>query len=154
MKNVFGAGVVCIALMLGGVARASESHDSFTYDCKNKTYNLDYRDYCPDLKGCITNQDKDDHGKGDCTVTIPDVTPPDNTNCDDNKGGCDNHNLDCDKDPKGCDDKGHGDCHKPCNPVDPNTPAVPLPASSALGGVGLAAVALMGYVRSRKLNVA
>jgi hypothetical protein len=164
MKTVFGAGVVCIAMMLSTVARAADTHQ-FCYDSKNKSYNLDFRCSSDDLKGCITDQIKDGDNGGDkggngCTITLPPDNTPDNTPvCDNNKGDCDNHNPDCHNDKKDCDkhdcDDHHGDCHKkPCDPVDPNTPAVPLPASSALGGVGLAAVVLMGYARSRKLNVA
>jgi hypothetical protein len=101
--------------------------------------------------------DKGGKGGSDCTITLPPDCTPDVPVCDNHDKSCDNHNPDCndkkDCDKHDCDD--HGDCHKkPCGPTDPNTPAVPLPASSALGGVGLAAVMLMGYARSRKANIA
>jgi hypothetical protein len=143
MRTYLGAGIACLTLMLTGIARADhlQGFDGVC-DPRNKTYNVSYQIDCDDLKdhgnqgngnnGNFDNGNKGDNGGGIC------LPPP----CVDNNDGCDHSHDGCDH-------------HKPTCPTDPHDPAVvPLPASSALGGVGLAALALIGWLRSKRVTLA
>jgi hypothetical protein len=154
MRTYLGAAIACLTLMLTGIARADHFSD-FNSQCnaRNKSVFLNYQVCSDDLKdhgnggnggnndqgnggnnnqgnGGNNDQGNNDGGNGKCG--LPTV---------DNGGSCDTHDS----------------CKPPCDPkptcpTDPHDPAVvPLPASSALGGVGLAALALVGWVRSRRL---
>jgi hypothetical protein len=147
MRTYLGVGIACLTLMLTGIARADyfNSNDNGC-NARNKSVFLDYQISCNDLHGNNNHNDIDDNkggnggNQGPCT---------NNNNNDNNGGNC--------LPPV---DTGCGDTHvctpPPCTPStcphDPHDPAVvPLPASSALGGVGLAALALIGWIKSRRV---
>jgi hypothetical protein len=159
MKKQLAIGMLCMALTGAGTAFASHT-DGYSNKCYDVNYNVHSDDLKPscdqqDNKGGKDNKDNKDNdglcgnkGGDDLKCDAPKIDNKcdDHKICDDNKAGCDT-GKDCDK------DHGHGDggCKPPTCPHDPTPPAVPLPASSALGGVGLALVGLMSWLRGRKV---
>ncbi len=151
MRTYLGAAIACLTLMLTGIARADHFSD-FNSQCnaRNKSVFLDYQVCSDDLNNHQGNNGKNDNqgGNGDCN-NGGNNSDPGNNICPppvDNGGGCDTDNNNGCGDNHGCDPK------PPCPPPCPHDPAVvPLPASSALGGVGLAALALIGWVKSRRV---
>lgn len=169
MKTFIGALVVCVWLLLAGNAQAAYAGSH--YDGKNKSFDLPYFLCSQDLSnhdGQNQNQDGDkgdqgngDKGKGDGGgVTLPPPCQPpadnDNAGCGDKgdkDGGCLGGG---DKDGNGCGDKGDNG-GKGCHGGDGDNPpsvVVPLPASSALGGVGLVIAVLYTWLRSRRSTAA
>jgi len=159
MKTFIGASVVCLCLMLTGIARAG--YNGSDYCGKNKSYDLPYFLCSQDLSNHdCTNQDGGNHNHGDGgSVLLPgNCQPPGDTDGDHNPGGgCDNGGY---SDKGGCDNGGGGDkggCGdnggKGCHGGDGDNPpsvVVPLPASSALGGVGIVIASVYGWLRSRR----
>jgi hypothetical protein len=164
-----GLGIACLTLVLSGVTRAVEiktdngncgKHDDNSYksdkDCKDKDNGCKTIDLCTDIKNecqklekqyCKDAKDlkdcKDDKGykhdkKDDKYCKIDWKKDYKHELCEDK------HDDHCDygKD-RGCHSKG---CDvTPCEPV-----TVPTPASSAMGGAGIAGIALMSIIRGRR----
>jgi hypothetical protein len=153
MRTYLGAAIACFTLMLTGIARADHFADyNFQCDARNKSVFLDYRLSCDDLNGGNHNDIHDNNGGNNNNCNTNGNSDQNNSNCGlppvDNNNGGNCQTPPCDPKPvcPPCDPK----C--PHDPTDPHDPAVvPLPASSALGGVGLAILALGSWVRSRRV---
>ncbi|MGA3068566.1 MAG: hypothetical protein ABSF29_17120 [Tepidisphaeraceae bacterium] len=139
MRTYLGAAVIALTMMVTGIARADNYHgynDGYC-DPRLKTYDISYQINCEDLKNhydiCHDVKGDGKDGKNDFCPFVP-VCPIDN-HCD-----------------KGHD---HDGCTPPPCPHDPHDPAVvPLPASSEMGGAGLAVLAVIGWIKSRRATLA
>jgi hypothetical protein len=130
MKRFYCAGVVGLALLFTGAARASD----FGCNDGNTFTSFDY---------------KDKHG---CDYKFKFDPCDDKDSCHDY--GCDKNKYD-DKcgDPDPCGKHSYDPCHKHdhggCDPA-----AVPLPPASALGGLGMVMAGAVKWLRSRRPSMA
>ena len=159
MVKYMGLGIACLTLVLSGVTRAVEiktvkgicgKFDDQQYlndkSCYGKDFKLDCskpdKDICKDIntlkdvKDC--NSGNDGNNDGGCKIDVPSHCDTiDVCNTDSNDSHCD---IVVD----------HGCNPEPCGPSTCDPVAVPAPASSVMGGAGLAGIALMTLVRSRR----
>jgi hypothetical protein len=166
MKKYMGVGMLCMSLMVSGRAMADNDNHGFV----NKTCDVDYKiDSCDLAPTCdqpvnydINKCDDKKHDKKDdkdCKKHDDKDKKHDKDCKDDHKGDCKDYsncgpNAGCNTGDGGKDCGGDHGCPKPpCDPT-PKTPVVPLPASSALGGVGLAALALTSWIKRRRASIA
>ncbi|MGD1277799.1 MAG: hypothetical protein ABR964_11330 [Tepidisphaeraceae bacterium] len=166
MRIYIGVSFVCLSLMLAGNARAA--YGGSHYGARNGSWDLPYFLVSQDLRnhdgGNVTppnnnNGDKNKHGDdGGVTLPPPCQPPADNNNpgCGDKgdkDGGCLGGGDKDDKGGKGGCDNGPPHCpHNPGGGGD--VTVVPLPASSALGGVGLVIAGLYTWLRGRRTTTA
>jgi hypothetical protein len=131
MKRFYCAGVVGLALLITGAARASDS--GYCDNGKSNTF-CDYQGNHGDFNFNFTScGDKDDSHDYSCDKSKYD---------------------DCgDKDP--CGHSFDNGCHHP-DPCghDPDPVSVPLPPASALGAIGIVMAGAVKWLRSRRSLVA
>ncbi|MGD0770383.1 MAG: hypothetical protein ABSB42_19535 [Tepidisphaeraceae bacterium] len=179
MCKSIALGIACLTLAFSGYCRASiisvdngkgGKHDfSCKTEDKGNSCKVDFKsDKC----------DKGDKGGKDCITPVLDDSSnlnldkcdKDLKDCKGDKDGKDNCKIDFrkhDHEPSYCDnggkDDGCGDHQLNCGNYAPSCPegghtctcaSVPAPAASAMGGIGLAGIMLMSWLRTRRSIIA
>jgi hypothetical protein len=146
-----GLGICCLTLSLSSVSRASQI---YVDDCKYGKHDTK----CHDVKDCDFGKLDIDLSKLLCDLKDLKGLKDDKFCKDDHKEFC---KIDWDKHDKCfpiCDDKDRHDCdivpscHHDCKPMpcDPDPHAVPAPAAAMTSGLGVVAVALLGWLKNRR----
>jgi hypothetical protein len=177
MKKYLGVGMLCMSLMVSGRAMADNDNHGFVNKSCEVDYKIDSCDLTPpcdqpvnyDINKCKNPAPKAPapcppapkapapcppapKAPAPCPPApcppAPKAPCPPAPDCNVPTAGCPTND-----DGKDCGGDNHCCPKPPCDPT-PKTPVVPLPASSALGGVGLAALALTSWIKRRRASIA